>query len=118
MKSNFFSRQKSRDSTDTTRATSVEVTENTDAGLAKEAGKAQLIYSILGHILGAGVIIAGIIVLFTKDHTIEDPVISAPFVYMSAGRLTLSSLFLIAGLIIVYITRFSFKVKNKAPPLK
>jgi hypothetical protein len=112
MKKKFFSKQKSRGFTDTIRATSVEITEGTDTGLAKEASKAQLVYSKLGLILGGGLVIASIIILFTKDYTIENPVINMPFIYISAGKLTLSALFFVAGLIIVYITRYSLKVKQ------
>jgi hypothetical protein len=91
---------------------SVEVTEKTDKDVQKLVAKYLFIYSIIG-IIG-GFIFMGIAVwiLVTKDTVIQNPIIDTPIIKLSASQLTISIVFAIIGLLIIWITVFRFKIKN------
>ena len=92
---------------------SVELTEKTEKEIKIKSEKHEFILSLINSIIGWLCIIIGIIIFFSKDSTIENPVISFSIFKISATQLYTSIIFTIIGLIILLIGRYKYKIKKK-----
>ena len=91
---------------------SVELTEKTEKEIKIKSEKHEFILSLINSIIGWLCIIIGIIIFFSKDSTIENPVISFSIFKISATQLYTSIIFTIIGLIILLIGRYKYKIKK------
>ena len=92
---------------------SVEISSDFQPEVTKSIVRNQFIYSIIGLLGGLTFMGIALFIFFTRDDIIENPIINTPIIQISAQQLTISIVLAIIGLIIIFLTRHTIKIKNK-----